>query len=76
MALGGMNVAARLSHPASRRGLHLSATNRNLITGLLFISPWIIGLLAFTAYPILASLYYSFTRYTVIDAPEFIGLDN
>jgi len=44
--------------------------------GLLFVSPWIIGLLAFTAYPILASLYYSFTLYDVINPPRWIGLQN
>jgi multiple sugar transport system permease protein len=49
---------------------------RNQILGMLFVSPWIIGLLAFTAYPILASLYYSFTRYDVINEPVWVGLQN
>ena len=31
--------------------------------GLLFASPWIIGFLVFTLYPIIASLFYSFTDY-------------
>ncbi len=57
-----------------RKGMSLSA--RNQIYGMLFVSPWIIGLLAFTVYPILASLYYSFTRYDVINAPTFVGLQN
>jgi multiple sugar transport system permease protein len=43
---------------------------------MLFVSPWLIGFLAFTAYPILASLYYSFTLYDIINAPQFIGLTN
>ena len=29
---------------------------------LLFMSPWIIGFLAFTVYPMLSSLYFSFTK--------------
>ncbi len=49
---------------------------RNRITGLLFISPWLIGLLAFTIYPIVSSLYYSLTYYDIINPPRFIGLGN
>lgn len=49
---------------------------RNLVKGLVFISPWIFGFLAFTIYPILASLYYSFTFYDVISAPRWVGLRN
>jgi multiple sugar transport system permease protein len=44
--------------------------------GLAFISPWLIGLLLFSVYPLAISLYYSFTRYDLIQAPVFIGLDN
>ncbi|GIV78093.1 MAG: ABC transporter permease [Litorilinea sp.] len=49
---------------------------RNLILGLLFASPWIIGFLGFTIVPILSSLYYSFTRYDLLRPPHFLGLDN
>jgi multiple sugar transport system permease protein len=42
----------------------------------LFCSPVIIGLLWFTAYPILASFYYSFNDYNVFQPPEWIGLAN
>jgi len=51
-------------------------TLRNLRNGLLFISPWLVGLAVFTVYPILASLYFSFTQYDVVSSPRFIGLDN
>jgi oligogalacturonide transport system permease protein len=34
--------------------------NKNSIAGLLFVSPWIIGFLIFTAFPLLYSLYLSF----------------
>jgi len=40
-----------------------------------FISPWLIGFLAFTLYPMLASAYYSFTVYNVVDM-KFAGLQN
>lgn len=46
------------------------------ITGLLFISPWLIGFLLWTVYPVLASIFYSFTRYDVVRPPRYIGLSN
>ena len=49
---------------------------RSLRTGLLFISPWIIGFLAFRVYPFFASLYYSFTFYPILDRPKWVGLSN
>jgi len=49
---------------------------RNLVKGLLFISPWVVGLLAFTIYPVAASLYYSFSQYDVVRPPTMIGLQN
>ena len=49
---------------------------RGLTTGLLFISPWIVGFLVFQVYPFLASLYYSFTFYPALETPKFIGLGN
>jgi len=52
------------------------ARRKNLVKGLLFISPWLIGLLVFTIYPIGASLYYSFTQYDVVRAPIFTGIEN
>jgi len=52
------------------------AKRRNLLNAVLFISPWIIGLVVFTAYPLLSSLYYSFTDYNAISDPTFVGLDN
>jgi multiple sugar transport system permease protein len=49
---------------------------RNLRTGLLFVSPWLIGFLAFNLYPALASLYYSFTDFKILDPPRWVGLAN
>lgn len=42
----------------------------------LFISPWIIGFLAFTAGPMLASIVLSFMRWELLLPPEFVGVDN
>lgn len=49
---------------------------RNNLKGLAFISPWLVGFLAFVFYPVLASAYYSLTRYDVIRPARFIGLEN
>jgi multiple sugar transport system permease protein len=44
--------------------------------GLLFILPWLIALLVFTAYPVLATFYLSFTDYNILQPPSWIGLEN
>lgn len=44
--------------------------------GLLFIAPWIIGFLVFQLYPLIASFIYSFTDYTMLNRPSFVGLQN
>ncbi len=46
------------------------------IAGYLFISPWLLGFLLLTLWPMVQSMYYSFTKYTLLDAPEWIGLRN
>jgi multiple sugar transport system permease protein len=64
---------ARARQPAGRLG---KRARKEAVMGYLFIAPWIIGFLCFTVIPILASLYYSFTRYSVLRPPVWIGLDN
>ncbi len=54
----------------------MTIRKRELIYGLLFISPWLVGFLVFTLFPICSSLYYSMCEYQVIKAPVFVGLDN
>lgn len=41
-----------------------------------FISPWLIGFLLFGLGPILASIWLSFTNYSLFKSPEWVGLDN
>jgi multiple sugar transport system permease protein len=40
------------------------------------MAPWFLGLLAFTAGPMLASLYLSLTDFDLLSTPEYVGLDN
>jgi multiple sugar transport system permease protein len=42
----------------------------------LFLSPWIAGFLLFLLYPMVASLYFSFTHYDLLSSPRWIGLAN
>ena len=49
---------------------------KDIITGLLFVSPWLIGFALFSFYPIIASLYYSLTQFVGIGTPKWIGFTN
>jgi multiple sugar transport system permease protein len=46
--------------------------------GLMFLSPWLIGLVVFTALPIVASFVLSFTDFNLLHPADFrfVGLDN
>ena len=45
-------------------------------TGLALVSPFLLGLVLFTAWPVLFSLYLSFTEYRVLGVPRWVGLRN
>jgi ABC-type sugar transport system permease subunit len=51
---------------------------REAIWGYVFIGPWLIGLILFTAGPIVASLVMSLTNFDLLHADQtrFVGLDN
>jgi len=49
---------------------------REALAGLLFVSPWLIALVVFHVYPIVAATYLSLSKYTVFTPPEFVGMDN
>ena len=44
--------------------------------GYIFSSPWIIGFFVFMAYPLIASIYFSFCDYSVLKPPVWVGMDN
>src|SRR4029450_8500245 len=64
--------------PARRRRFRRLGTmeRRNLMWGLLFISPGVFGFIVFGIFPILYTFYLSLTRYSGIKAPIFIGVQN
>ncbi|GAB2681935.1 carbohydrate ABC transporter permease [Thalassiella azotivora] len=59
--------------PSSPRSARRRAQHR---AAYLFISPWVVGMVVFTAGPMVASLVLSFLEYDLIGEPEVVGLDN
>lgn len=60
-------VAARRRGPMARR---------EALWGYAFIAPWLVGLAAFTAGPLAAVFYWSFTDYPILSSPTWVGLEN
>jgi pectin-derived oligosaccharide transport system permease protein len=67
--------SAKAKTPEEKR-LRAKEASRDNRAGYLFLLPWLIGLVVITLGPMLASLYLSFTNYSLIQAPSWIGLDN
>jgi multiple sugar transport system permease protein len=68
-------MASLTSIHLPRRGLSRQE-RRRLLTGLAFISPWIVGFLVFILYPIVISFYYGFTDFSLFTSPTWVGLKN
>ena len=50
---------------------------RELFYGLAFISPWLIGVIVLQGYPLLMTVYYSFTNFTGLNFPPgWVGFEN
>jgi multiple sugar transport system permease protein len=68
-------AAPAIARPAPRRMGRLGRNEARWFY--LFISPWIIGFLVFTAFPILASSYLSFTHNDPVNwPPKWVGFQN
>ncbi|MCI1017561.1 sugar ABC transporter permease [Microbacterium sp. C5A9] len=72
-SLGELRTIAR-----SRRGPAIRVKERfpDNKAALVFLLPWLIGLLGLTIGPIIASLYLSFTDYNLLRPPVWSGFDN
>lgn len=69
--------------PTSQRGRKVRARHpwtagdkRRLRLGIAFISPWIIGVVVFIAYPLIYSFVISLTRYSGMNSPTWVGFGN
>ena len=49
---------------------------RRTLLGYLFLSPWLLGLLAFTLFPILAVFGLGFMKYGIFGRPTWVGFQN
>ncbi|MDR1025120.1 MAG: sugar ABC transporter permease [Treponema sp.] len=49
---------------------------RDNLSSYAFLAPWLIGFFVLTFYPMLYSLYLSFTRYNILEPPRWIGIRN
>jgi multiple sugar transport system permease protein len=59
-----------------RLNLESPMARREALTFYILILPWLIGFVVFLAYPMLRSLYLSFTSYDLLSAPVWTGLRN
>ena len=62
-----------LRRPTTRQGSPLGHEGR---WALLFLAPTLLGLAVLSAGPILATLAISLTKWDLLTAPQFVGLDN
>jgi multiple sugar transport system permease protein len=58
-----------------RRARNRSAWRKRRLV-LVLMSPWIVGFAVFIAYPLVMSVYLSFTHYDLLNPPRWIGLAN
>jgi len=59
-----------------RRRARRKAQWRRRFTVLAFMSPWLVGFSVFVAYPLVATVYFSFTHYDLLSPARWIGLAN
>jgi multiple sugar transport system permease protein len=64
------------STPTLTKPKKSTLARRETITAYLLISPWIAGFIVFTLGPMVASLIFSFTDYSIIRPAKFVGLQN
>lgn len=72
----GRPAAPRPPRPPAGRVRASRSRRRRTLTVLALLAPALLGLAIFFVYPLIASVYYSFTRYDLVSPPEWIGLRN
>jgi len=62
---------------AARKGLRRSRLlRREMLDGYIFMSPWLLGFIIFTAGPMIASAVFSFMKYEIVVPPKWTGTSN
>lgn len=62
--------------PPREPSVRRKARRREAVAGYVFMSPWLLGLMAITAIPMLYSLYLSFTDFDLLGSPAWVGFAN
>ena len=62
--------------PAASRGGMTGRRRRNLIAGYAFLIPNLLGVLAFSLFPIATTIYLTFHEWNLSDTPVFNGVQN
>src|ERR1700687_6166624 len=65
-----------LNNVRSRMKFESTNARREALAFYLLIGPWLLGFIVFLAYPMLLSLYLSFTNYNLMSPPNWVGLEN
>lgn len=74
--MSGLAPAAPLKSEAQTIRRRMSLSRFESIWAYLFISPWILGFIVFTAGPMVASLVLSLTDYDIISSPRWVWFQN
>ena len=72
-------LTATAAPPAERRPAWRrpgSRERRAAVAGYTFLLPWFVGLFGITLFPMLYSLYLSFTDFDLLQEPQWVGLEN
>ena len=75
-AWDGAAAKAASAKRRSRRAGRETVRRGDLRPALLFLAPWVVGFLVFTAWPVGYTFYLSLTDYDVFNAPNFVGMEN
>jgi multiple sugar transport system permease protein len=67
--------AALAPSPQRIRARRKAAWRRRRLV-LLLMSPWIVGLVIFFGYPLVTTVYFSFTHYDLLSSPKWVGFAN
>ncbi|WP_150461600.1 carbohydrate ABC transporter permease [Nesterenkonia ebinurensis] len=74
-SLGELRTIAKQTK-AQKSEKRAKRTYRDNKAGFVFMLPWITGFFVFTVGPMLVSLYLAFTDYSLLQPPQWTGLDN
>lgn len=75
-----MTTALATGSPGVVRGIRgrpgRALRRRRAVTALAFLSPWLLGVGLFFLYPLVSTVYFSFTHYDLLSNPRWVGVSN